>query len=82
MATEVRLPGGCSACWVIAGIVRAARRRFCGMPCSCWHRCVPPSCCSQVHLLIGTVGSSYSQTARLMGDPFFVSVGVEYENKL
>jgi len=37
---------------------------------------------SQTHLLVGTVGSSYSQTAKLIGAPFFVSVGVEYENKL
>ena len=36
----------------------------------------------RVRMLVGTVGSSYSQTAKLMGSPFFVSVGVEYENKL
>ena len=36
---------------------------------------------SSVRMLVGTVGSSYSQTAKLMGSPFFVSVGVEYENR-
>ena len=37
---------------------------------------------SQGKILVGTVGSSYSQTAKLMRGPFFVSVGVDYENKL
>lgn len=38
---------------------------------------------SRCHLLLGTVGSSYSQSAKLMGDAnFFMTVGVEYENRL
>jgi len=37
---------------------------------------------SRARMLVGTVGSSYSQTAKLMGKNFFMSVGVEYENRL
>jgi hypothetical protein len=33
-------------------------------------------------MLLGTVGSTFSQTARQMGKPFFVTVGVEFENRL
>lgn len=36
---------------------------------------------SQTPILIGTTGSTYSQAARLIGDHFFTSVGVEYENR-
>lgn len=37
---------------------------------------------SRARMLVGTVGSSYSQTAKLMGKNFFMSVGVEFENRL
>lgn len=37
---------------------------------------------SKTQLLVGTVGSSFSQTPKLMGSPFFVSVGSQYENKV
>lgn len=37
---------------------------------------------SKARMLVGTVGSSFSQTSKLMGGPFFLSVGVEFENKL
>ena len=37
---------------------------------------------SRTRMLVGTVGSSYSQTAKMMGGPFFISVGVEFENRL
>lgn len=37
---------------------------------------------SSSSVLIGTVGSTYSQTAKLIGSPFYVSVGVEFENKV
>lgn len=39
-------------------------------------------CCSRAQVLVGTVGSTFSQTAKLMGDAFFLTVGVEYENKV
>jgi hypothetical protein len=37
---------------------------------------------SETRMLVGTVGSSFSQTPKLIGAPVFVSVGSEYENKL
>jgi hypothetical protein len=37
---------------------------------------------SRARMLVGTTGSSYSQTAKLMGKLFFMTVGVEYENRL
>lgn len=37
---------------------------------------------SRARILVGTTGSSYSQTAKLMGKNFFMSVGVEFENRL
>lgn len=38
---------------------------------------------SETRFLVGTVGSTFSQTPKLMGSysPFFVSVGSQYENK-
>ena len=37
---------------------------------------------SRARMLVGTEGSTYSQTAKLLGKNFFMSVGVEYENRL
>ena len=37
---------------------------------------------SKARMRVGTVGSSFSQTSKLMGGPYFLSVGVEFENKL
>jgi hypothetical protein len=37
---------------------------------------------SQCQVLVGTVGSSYSQAAKMWGGPFFITVGAEYENAL
>ena len=38
---------------------------------------------SQTKVLLGTVGSSYSQTAKMMShSAFFLTIGVEFENKL
>lgn len=36
---------------------------------------------SETKFLVGTVGSTFSQTPKLIGSPFFVSVGSEFENK-
>lgn len=33
-------------------------------------------------MLLGTVGSTFSQTAKLMGKPFFITVGVQFENRM
>lgn len=36
---------------------------------------------SRCHVLLGTVGSTFSQTARLMGDSYFITIGADLELK-
>ena len=37
---------------------------------------------SRCHVLLGTVGSTFSQTAHLMGDAYFITIGADLELKI